>query len=171
MCKVLENRSQQDEERMDQLTNQLKEARLLAEDADGKSDEVFISLTLETLKINFEFLKIYIWTKGITQAGLRWRRVGSSWRSCQIWRLKDHGARGRVESRRKLPQISGSIRGEGQPTCWGVQEAAQDLDRQAQGSRSSCRIRREDSQEVAEGSRQARRCAFPQYNNESWSII
>ena len=40
MCKVLENRSQQDEERMEQLTNQLKEARLLAEDADGKSDEV-----------------------------------------------------------------------------------------------------------------------------------
>lgn len=45
MCKVLENRAQQDEERMDQLTNQLKEARLLAEDADGKSDEVsFISI-------------------------------------------------------------------------------------------------------------------------------
>lgn len=42
MCKVLENRAQQDEERMDQLTNQLKEARLLAEDADGKSDEVII---------------------------------------------------------------------------------------------------------------------------------
>lgn len=31
MCKVLENRSQQDEERMDQLTNQLKEARMLGE--------------------------------------------------------------------------------------------------------------------------------------------
>lgn len=45
MCKVLENRAQQDEERMDQLTNQLKEARLLAEDADGKSDEVSIILT------------------------------------------------------------------------------------------------------------------------------
>lgn len=43
MCKVLENRSQQDEERMDQLTNQLKEARLLAEDADGKSDEVILT--------------------------------------------------------------------------------------------------------------------------------
>ncbi|TNX48093.1 tropomyosin, partial [Enterococcus faecium] len=40
MCKVFENRSLLDEERMDQLTNQLKEARLLAEDADGKSDEV-----------------------------------------------------------------------------------------------------------------------------------
>lgn len=47
MCKVLENRSQQDEERMDQLTNQLKEARMLAEDADGKSDEV--NTTLLTL--------------------------------------------------------------------------------------------------------------------------
>jgi hypothetical protein len=45
MCKVFENRSLQDEERMDQLTNQLKEARLLAEDADGKSDEVMASLT------------------------------------------------------------------------------------------------------------------------------
>lgn len=40
MCKVLENRSQQDEGRMDQLSNQLKEARMLAEDADTKSDEV-----------------------------------------------------------------------------------------------------------------------------------
>ncbi len=40
MCKVLEARVQQDEERMEQLTVQLKESRLLAEDADGKSDEV-----------------------------------------------------------------------------------------------------------------------------------
>lgn len=40
MCKVLENRAVQDEERMDQLTAQLKEARMLAEDADNKSDEV-----------------------------------------------------------------------------------------------------------------------------------
>lgn len=40
MCKVLEARVEQDEQRMEQLTNQLKEARLLAEDADGKSDEI-----------------------------------------------------------------------------------------------------------------------------------
>lgn len=53
MCKVLENRSQQDEERMDQLTNQLKEARLLAEDADGKSDEVLISLMFKSVKDKF----------------------------------------------------------------------------------------------------------------------
>lgn len=40
ICKVLENRSKLDEERMDQLTTQLKEARLIAEDADAKSDEI-----------------------------------------------------------------------------------------------------------------------------------
>lgn len=40
ICKALENRSKQDEERMDQLMAQLKEARLIAEDADTKSDEI-----------------------------------------------------------------------------------------------------------------------------------
>ncbi|KYN37321.1 Tropomyosin-2 [Trachymyrmex septentrionalis] len=40
ICKVLENRSKLDEERMDQLMTQLKEARLIAEDADTKSDEI-----------------------------------------------------------------------------------------------------------------------------------
>ncbi|KAK6643943.1 hypothetical protein RUM43_000208 [Polyplax serrata] len=38
--KILENRSLQDEERMDALENQLKEARFLAEDSDKKYDEV-----------------------------------------------------------------------------------------------------------------------------------
>lgn len=55
MCKVLENRAQQDEERMDQLTNQLKEARLLAEDADGKSDEVDL-LIISILYKLFKYL-------------------------------------------------------------------------------------------------------------------
>jgi hypothetical protein len=41
--KVLENRSLADEERMDALENQLKEARFLAEEADKKYDEVFIA--------------------------------------------------------------------------------------------------------------------------------
>lgn len=39
--KILENRSLADEERMDALENQLKEARFLAEEADKKYDEVF----------------------------------------------------------------------------------------------------------------------------------
>lgn len=58
MCKVLENRSQQDEERMDQLTNQLKEARLLAEDADGKSDEVKILLLIKLRVVEYIIKKI-----------------------------------------------------------------------------------------------------------------
>ena len=40
--KILENRSLSDEERMDALENQLKEARFLAEEADKKYDEVQI---------------------------------------------------------------------------------------------------------------------------------
>lgn len=40
--KVLENRSLADEERMDALENQLKEARFLAEEADKKYDEVLL---------------------------------------------------------------------------------------------------------------------------------
>lgn len=40
MCKVLEERSRLDEERMEKLTSELKDARLLAEDADTKSDDI-----------------------------------------------------------------------------------------------------------------------------------
>jgi tropomyosin-1 len=47
MRKVLENRSLSDEERMDALENQLKEARFLAEEADRKYDEAS-----ETKKLN-----------------------------------------------------------------------------------------------------------------------
>ena len=43
MRKVLENRSISDEERMEALENQLKEARFLAEEADRKYDEVNLS--------------------------------------------------------------------------------------------------------------------------------
>jgi tropomyosin-1 len=40
MRKVLENRSLSDEERMEGLETQLKDARILAEEADRKYDEV-----------------------------------------------------------------------------------------------------------------------------------
>lgn len=43
MRKVLENRSLSDEERMEALENQLKEARFLAEEADRKYDEVRVT--------------------------------------------------------------------------------------------------------------------------------
>lgn len=40
MCKVLEERSRLDEERVEKLMSELKDARLIAEDADAKSDEI-----------------------------------------------------------------------------------------------------------------------------------
>ena len=40
MCKVLENKSLSDEARMESLENQLKDARILAEEADRKYDEI-----------------------------------------------------------------------------------------------------------------------------------
>jgi tropomyosin-1 len=50
MRKVLENRSLSDEERMDALENQLKEARFLAEEADRKYDEVLCLLNKKQRK-------------------------------------------------------------------------------------------------------------------------
>ena len=47
MRKVLENRSLSDEERMEALENQLKEARFLAEEADRKYDEVIINVEID----------------------------------------------------------------------------------------------------------------------------
>lgn len=44
--KILENRALADEERMDALENQLKEARFLAEEADKKYDEVQLNTNL-----------------------------------------------------------------------------------------------------------------------------
>ena len=46
MCKVLEERNRLDEERMEKLTAELKDARLLAEDADQKSEDVSNKLSL-----------------------------------------------------------------------------------------------------------------------------
>ncbi|XP_066593409.1 tropomyosin-2-like [Prorops nasuta] len=40
MCKVLEDRSRLDAERVEKLMSELKDARLIAEDADAKSDEI-----------------------------------------------------------------------------------------------------------------------------------
>ena len=52
MRKVLENRSLSDEERMEALENQLKEARFLAEEADRKYDEVMGANGLEVVALS-----------------------------------------------------------------------------------------------------------------------
>ena len=66
MRKVLENRSLSDEERMEALENQLKEARFLAEEADRKYDEVtlFVS-TINQLSLPcniYTYWNIIHWT-------------------------------------------------------------------------------------------------------------
>lgn len=68
ICKVLENRSKQDEERMDQLMTQLKEARLIAEDADTKSDEIsrklaFVEDELEAAEERVKSSEAYVGMK------------------------------------------------------------------------------------------------------------
>lgn len=50
MRKMLEHRSVTDEERMDSLESQLKEARMMAEDADRKYDEVKQLYTMSPLE-------------------------------------------------------------------------------------------------------------------------
>ncbi|XP_037708134.1 putative uncharacterized protein DDB_G0277255 isoform X15 [Drosophila subpulchrella] len=50
--KILENRALADEERMDALENQLKEARFLAEEADKKYDEVQLKTNLSSIKLS-----------------------------------------------------------------------------------------------------------------------
>merc|ERR1712152_90463 len=54
MRKVLENRSLSDEERMEALENQLKEARFLAEEADRKYDEVARKLAMVEADLELE---------------------------------------------------------------------------------------------------------------------
>ena len=46
MCKVLENKSLSDEARMESLENQLKDARILAEEADKNYDEIASKLQM-----------------------------------------------------------------------------------------------------------------------------
>ena len=66
MRKVLENRSLSDEERMEALENQLKEARFLAEEADRKYDEVTLfvsSINQLSLPYNiYTYWNIIHWT-------------------------------------------------------------------------------------------------------------
>lgn len=154
MCKVLENRSQQDEERMEQLTNQLKEARLLAEDADGKSDEVarklaFVEDELEVAEDRVKsgeskIMELEEELKVIEKDGVNRRRASlTTLVTCA--------------GRRKLPEVVGGLRGEGQPASGGVQARDEDPDCQAEGGREPRRAGREVREEAAEGGGQARR--------------
>lgn len=65
ICRVLENRSKLDEERMDYLTAQLKGARLEAEDADAKSEQIsrqlaFVEDELEATEERVKCTEAYV---------------------------------------------------------------------------------------------------------------
>ena len=73
MCKVLENKSLSDEARMESLENQLKDARVLAEEADKKYDEIAKKLQMveadldraeERAETGKSFFKYTLWNKG-----------------------------------------------------------------------------------------------------------
>lgn len=60
--------------------------------------------------------------------------------------------------RRKLPEVIGGVRGEGQPASGGVQARDEDPHRPPEGGREPRRAGREAGEEAPEGGRQARRC-------------
>lgn len=66
MCNVLADRSRLDEERMEKLMAELKDARLIAEDADSKSDEIakklqFVEEELEAAEERVKTSEAYVY--------------------------------------------------------------------------------------------------------------
>lgn len=66
MCNVLADRSRLDEERMEKLMSELKDARLIAEDADSKSDEIskklqFVEEELEAAEERVKTSEAYVY--------------------------------------------------------------------------------------------------------------
>lgn len=66
MCNVLTERSRLDEERMEKLMSELKDARLIAEDADSKSDEIarklqFVEEELEAAEERVKTSEAYVY--------------------------------------------------------------------------------------------------------------
>lgn len=89
--KVLENRSLADEERMDALENQLKEARFLAEEADKKYDEVLLNITWHTKHI----LLLVDWLSTDKESMLAWNiehkfALIYNWNRTKIIQYKNH---------------------------------------------------------------------------------
>merc|ERR1711874_810373 len=82
---VLENRNNQDAERMDQLESQLKEARFLAEEADRKYDDVAKKLSdveamLERAEDRAETgdTKLFVFEEELTVVGNNLKSLGNA---------------------------------------------------------------------------------------------
>ncbi|XP_033207141.1 tropomyosin alpha-3 chain isoform X3 [Belonocnema kinseyi] len=82
--KILENRSLADEERMDALENQLKEARFLAEEADKKYDEVARKLVMMEQDLERAEEKSELSENKIVELEEELRVVGNNLKSLEV---------------------------------------------------------------------------------------
>nr|XP_018918222.1 PREDICTED: tropomyosin-2 isoform X25 [Bemisia tabaci] len=82
--KILENRSLADEERMDALENQLKEARFLAEEADKKYDEVARKLAMVEADLERAELRADDGESKIVELEEELRVVGNNLKSLEV---------------------------------------------------------------------------------------
>nr|XP_018918051.1 PREDICTED: tropomyosin-2 isoform X5 [Bemisia tabaci] len=82
--KILENRSLADEERMDALENQLKEARFLAEEADKKYDEVSSKFNMVEADMERAMLQADDVDEKIVELEEELRVVGNNLKSLEV---------------------------------------------------------------------------------------
>ncbi|XP_030035251.1 tropomyosin isoform X6 [Manduca sexta] len=97
--KVLENRSLADEERMDALENQLKEARFLAEEADKKYDEVARKLAMVEADLERAEERAEAGESKIVELEEELRVVGNNLKSLEVSEEKAMATRDHVEDK------------------------------------------------------------------------
>ncbi|XP_028041077.1 tropomyosin isoform X7 [Bombyx mandarina] len=97
--KVLENRSLADEERMDALENQLKEARFLAEEADKKYDEVARKLAMVEADLERAEERAESGESKIVELEEELRVVGNNLKSLEVSEEKAMASREHVEDK------------------------------------------------------------------------
>ncbi|XP_072153110.1 uncharacterized protein [Bemisia tabaci] len=82
--KILENRSLADEERMDALENQLKEARFLAEEADKKYDEILSKFNMKEAGLSYILIQDDSQEEKIVELEEELRVVGNNLKSLEV---------------------------------------------------------------------------------------
>ncbi|XP_063368098.1 tropomyosin isoform X5 [Cydia amplana] len=97
--KVLENKSLTDEERMDALENQLKEARFLAEEADKKYDEVARKLAMVEADLERAEERAESGESKIVELEEELRVVGNNLKSLEVSEEKAMASREHVEDK------------------------------------------------------------------------
>nr|XP_040230158.2 uncharacterized protein LOC120953866 isoform X14 [Anopheles coluzzii] len=105
--KVLENRALADEERMDALENQLKEARFMAEEADKKYDEVARKLAMVEADLERAEERAEAGEAKIVELEEELRVVGNNLKSLEVSEEKAMASRDSVED--KIHQLNDKL--------------------------------------------------------------